>query len=97
MPAAEITQGVQLNPADILRLHRGRTRPQDRSVEKEVDEYLNDPETGTCIIQYWQACLHNYYCLISYRFFFLGVSATISTIILFGHGYSTYSGIKCPM
>jgi hypothetical protein len=39
-------------------MDRGR-RPtgQPRSIEREVDQYLNDPEEGTSPLEFWQVCL----------------------------------------
>jgi hypothetical protein len=43
----------------ILGMDRGR-RPtgQPRSIEREVDQYLNDPEEGTSPLEFWQVRLH---------------------------------------
>ena len=51
-----MTQRTKANPVDILRLNRGRARCEDRTIEQEVDEYLNDPQHGTSAIEYWQVC-----------------------------------------
>lgn len=46
---------TQPTAADILRLNRIRNRPQERTAEKEVDEYLNDSEEGSgSSLSFWQ-------------------------------------------
>lgn len=48
---------AQPTAADILRLPRTRNRPQERTADREVDEYLNDSETGSgSSISFWQVC-----------------------------------------
>lgn len=53
-PAA--TKQSQPTAADILGLKRQRTAGQQKTipVEKEVDQYLSDSNSGTGILEFWQ-------------------------------------------
>jgi hypothetical protein len=31
-------------------------RRVERTVEQEVDQYLNDPEEDTAVLEFWQVC-----------------------------------------
>jgi hypothetical protein len=52
----QVIQAPRSQPTarDILGLNKPRVRNFDRSLEIEVDLYLNDPETGTSSLMYWQ-------------------------------------------
>jgi hypothetical protein len=56
--------GAQSSAANILLLWCGHACPQDHSLEREVDEYLRDPEMGTGTLEFWQVstCLSGWSC-----------------------------------
>jgi hypothetical protein len=50
-------QQPHTDAAAILGLNQRRKRGQENTVEAEVDKYLNDHESGTNLVTFWQVCV----------------------------------------
>jgi hypothetical protein len=69
------SKATQSTAADILGLNRQRTSGKQKSVslEMEVNQYLNDPNQGSGILEYWQVVI-----------FFMTLATIFSLIYIVG-------------
>ena len=86
--------------ADILGL-RQQQQPsanQALSPEREVDQYLSNPDTGSDTITFWQVVLILTPCtLISSLTYITGTSTSISSHFPSCNGYYTHPSFKCAL